>query len=209
MPRVVDAPDWPRVHRWPVAIRYGQLRLTPFTRRDLDEITLIRNRNVSWLSPWDATSPTAAEHAIGALDRVRRMTDAARRGTSLPWVLRWDEARKAPIIGQCTVSNITYGSVQSCTVGYWIDKAYAGRGLMPLAVALAADYAMRTLSLHRVEICIRPENTASLRVVQKLGFRYEGRRPRYIHIAGAWRDHEVFALTPEEVPEGLLARVKV
>jgi ribosomal-protein-alanine N-acetyltransferase len=76
-----------------------------------------------------------------------------------------------------------------------------------VAVALATDYAMITMGLHRIEICIRPENTASLRVVEKLGFRHEGRRPRYIHIAGDWRDHEVFALTAEEVPNGVLSRL--
>ena len=44
------------------------------------------------------------------------------------------------------------------------------------------------------------------RVVAKLGFRPEGLRPRYLHIDGDWRDHLVFALNAEEVPEGLLRR---
>ena len=57
-----------------------------------------------------------------------------------------------------------------------------------------------------MEICIRPENLASLRVVEKLGFRYEGLRRRYIHIDGDWRDHYAFALVREEVPEGVLQR---
>ncbi len=57
-----------------------------------------------------------------------------------------------------------------------------------------------------MEICIRPENAASLRIVQKLGFRYEGLRRRYIHIDGDWRDHYAFALTREDVPQGVLAR---
>ena len=43
-------------------------------------------------------------------------------------------------------------------------------------------------------------------MVEKLGFREEGLRPRYLHIDGAWRDHLVYALTAEEVPEGLLNR---
>ena len=57
-----------------------------------------------------------------------------------------------------------------------------------------------------MEICIRPENAKSLRVVQKLGFRYEGLRRRYIHIDGEWRDHYAFALVREEVREGVLNR---
>jgi ribosomal-protein-alanine N-acetyltransferase len=68
------------------------------------------------------------------------------------------------------------------------------------------DHCFRTVGLHRIEICIRPENGPSRRVVEKLGFREEGLRPRYLHIDGAWRDHLVYALTAEEVPDGLLAR---
>jgi [ribosomal protein S5]-alanine N-acetyltransferase len=68
------------------------------------------------------------------------------------------------------------------------------------------DYCFSALRLHRIEIAIRPENAASLRVVAKLGFRPEGLRPRYLHIDGEWRDHLVFALNAEEVPEGLLKR---
>ena len=64
------------------------------------------------------------------------------------------------------------------------------------------------IGLHRVEVNIRPENAASLRVVEKLGFRDEGLRPRYLHIDGDWRDHLSFALTREEVGDGLLARYR-
>ena len=75
---------------------------------------------------------------------------------------------------------------------------------MPISVALVTDYLMDQVGLHRVEINVRPENTASLRVIQKLGFRYEGLKQRYIHINGDWRDHYVFAITKEELPAGLL-----
>ena len=82
----------------------------------------------------------------------------------------------------------------------------AGQGPTPLAVAMATDYGCGALKLHRVEIVIRPENMASLRVVEKLGFRREGPRPAYLHIDGGWRDHEVFALNADEVP-GCLVEV--
>jgi len=71
---------------------------------------------------------------------------------------------------------------------------------------MATDACFTEYGLHRMEICIRPENAASLRVVQKLGFRYEGLRRRYIHIDGDWRDHYAFSLTREDVPQGVLAR---
>ena len=70
---------------------------------------------------------------------------------------------------------------------------------MPLALAAACDHAFIALGLHRVEVNIRPENSASLRVVEKLGFRDEGMRLRYLHIAGDWRYHRSFALTTEDL----------
>ena len=110
------------------------------------------------------------------------------------------------LVGQLTVSSITWGSLRSANIGYWVDQSVAGRGITPAAVALAVDHCFRAAGLHRIEVCIRPENAASLRVVHKLGFRSEGLRRGYLHIDGDWRDHEAFALTAEEVPEGLLAR---
>jgi [ribosomal protein S5]-alanine N-acetyltransferase len=71
--------------------------------------------------------------------------------------------------------------------------------VIPTALALAGDHALGVLGLHRLEVNIRPENTASLAVVRKLGFRREGLRPHYLHIAGAWRDHVSFALTIEDL----------
>jgi ribosomal-protein-alanine N-acetyltransferase len=77
-------------------------------------------------------------------------------------------------------------------VGYWIDSAVAGRGIMPIAVAMALDYCLGVLHLHRVEVSIRPQNQSSLRVAEKLGLRREGDRPAFLHIDGDWRDHVIF-----------------
>ena len=80
-------------------------------------------------------------------------------------------------VGQLTVNNIVRGSAQFCAMGYWIDQAYAGRGIVPRAVAMAIDHCFGAAGLHRVEICIRPENTNSLRVVEKLGMHEVGLAP--------------------------------
>ena len=120
----------------------------------------------------------------------------------LPFVVTYD----GRLVGQLTVGGITWGSLCSAHVGYWVDQRVAGRGVMPTAVALVVDHCFGAVGLHRVEVNIRPENAASLRVVEKLGFREEGTAPAYLHIDGAWRDHRSFALTAEEVPGGLLRR---
>ncbi|MDR1388291.1 MAG: GNAT family N-acetyltransferase [Propionibacteriaceae bacterium] len=200
-------PVLPRRHRWPVDLRFGDIWLTAFGRRDLAEWGEVRRRNASWLDPWSATPP---ERGRRRSDRamVAYFQSEARHGRMVPWLIRADrQSRPGPLIGQCTLNNIVYGSARFASIGYWIDRDWAGRGLVPAAVALATDYAMRVMGLHRIEICVRPENSASLRVVEKLGFRYEGVRPRYIHIDGAWRDHQCFALDASETPAGLCDRL--
>ena len=129
---------------------------------------------------------------------VRQLDDQS----GMPCIIEY----RGEVVGQLNVANILYGSVSSAVLGYWVVPEVAGQGVTPTAVALITDYLFRVVGLHRVEIDIRPENLASLRVIEKLGFRYEGLKERYIHINGAWRDHYIFALTHEEVSEGVLSR---
>ena len=133
---------------------------------------------------------------------VRRFALQARAGEALPWAVTYD----GRLAGQLTISGITWGSARGGSAGYWVDQDVAGRGVIPTALALAVDHCLFTVGLHRIEVNIRPENHASLRVVEKLGFRQEGLRERFLHIDGDWRDHLSFALTTEDVPGGLLQR---
>jgi len=157
--------------------------------------------NRSWLRPWEATSPDGPVSFDMRLG-VRRLLQQYRDGAGVPFVMEWD----GEVVGQLNVWGIARGSLASATIGYWVSERFAGRNITPIAVALATDICFRELRIHRMEICIRPENVASLRVVQKLGFRYEGLRRRYIHIDGEWRDHYAFALVREDVYEGVLQR---
>ncbi len=75
------------------------------------------------------------------------------------------------------------------------------------ATALVVDHCFTAVGLHRVEATVRPENAASLRVLEKLGFRHEGLFRRYLDVDGAWRDHHCFALTTEDRATGLVARL--
>jgi ribosomal-protein-alanine N-acetyltransferase len=134
---------------------------------------------------------------------VRRLRREAREGRMLPWALTY----QGDLVGQVTVGGITWGSLRSAYIGYWIDQDVAGRGITPTGVAMALDYCFEELKLHRIEINIRPENAASLRVVDKLGLRLEGDRLAYLHIDGEWRDHLVFVAMAGEFPEGLTPRV--
>ncbi len=134
---------------------------------------------------------------------ISSLKSQARRGTGLGFVILYNGI----IVGQLNVASIQHGSVSSATIGYWIAKSAAGNNITPTAVALAIDYLMDEVGLHRIEIDIRPENGPSLRVVEKLGLRLEGIKERFIHIDGAWRDHKVFAITAEEKKGSMLERL--
>ena len=102
------------------------------------------------------------------------------------------------LIGTVNLNEIVRGAFQSCYMGYWIGAPYARQGYMTEAVALAVQFAFEDLGLHRVEANIIPENTPSIALVRRLGFRKEGLSLRYLRIAGTWRDHERWALTVED-----------
>ena len=191
-----------RGRAWPVVLTEGRVSLRPLSRRDARQWRAVRAANVDWLTPWEATHPDPAALAPTYPQMVRSFTREARAGRMLPFAIDYD----AELVGQVTVSGIAWGSLRSAQVGYWVDRRVAGRGIVPAAVALCVDHCFFSLGLHRIEVNIRPENQASLRVAAKLGFRPEGLRRGYLHIDGAWRDHATFALTAEEVPEGLLSR---
>lgn len=190
---------------WPVSLAEGEVGLRPLRLRDAAVLRETRARNAEWLRPWEPTHPELPAQSEGLLPylaTVQAVRREARHGIAMPWAVTWE----GRFVGQVTVGAITWGSARSAQIGYWIDSAYAGRGVMPTAVALAVDHSFFTVGLHRVEASIRPENHKSRRVVEKLGFREEGLRKRQLHIDGAWRDHLCYALTVEDVPGGLLAR---
>lgn len=180
------------------------MRLRPISQRDRDDWRRVRRANAAWLERWDATAPSRSHAQPRSFSSmVRQMRSEARVGRQLPFVVEYD----GRFVGQVTVSNIVRGSAQFASIGYWIDQAYAGRAIIPRAVAMVIDHCLGPVGLHRIEVAIRPENTSSLRVVEKLGINEVGFAPRFLHIDGDWRDHRLFAITQEEVPLGLTQRL--
>lgn len=186
-------------------LSHGPVGLRIIRQRDMSDWREVRIANYEWLRPWEATMPPEAGTAAPTFSSmVRQMRADARAGRMLPFVVTYD----GRLVGQVTVGGIVWGSLRSGYVGYWVDRRYAGRGIIPVAVALAADYCMDELRLHRLEINIRPENVASRRVVEKLGFEFEGARPRYLHIDGDWRDHHCYVHSRETRQARLLEVVQ-
>ncbi|WP_370189838.1 GNAT family N-acetyltransferase [Aeromicrobium sp.] len=189
---------------WPVELSHGDVGVRPLRRSDARAWARLRRADVAWLSPWEATLPPgggAAPLSYRAMIVTQRRR--ARQGRAMPFVVTW----RGEMVGQVTVNGISWGSARWASIGYWIARRHAGRGITPVAVALVVDHLLDTVGLHRVEISIRPENEASLRVVHKLGLDEVGLARGYLHIDGAWRDHRVFQVLADDRRGRMLERV--
>jgi ribosomal-protein-alanine N-acetyltransferase len=102
------------------------------------------------------------------------------------------------IVGVYNVGQIFYGPLCSAYLGYYAFEPFSGQGYMLEAIRLVLSHAFGPLELHRLEANIQPENEPSLALVKNAGFRREGFSPRYLKIAGRWRDHERWAILAEE-----------
>lgn len=198
-------PGWParlgllRVEAGSVGLRKPRLS-------DAGAWSRIRMHDRGHLENWEPTVPGTWEERNGTLSwpaQWSTLRSLARRGMSLPFVITVD----GQFAGQVTVGNVVRGSLCSAWIGYWVASRYTAGGVATAAVALVVDHCFAVAGLHRLEATVRPENRASLRVLEKLGFRQEGVFLRYLDVAGAWRDHLCFALTTEDIPNGLVARL--
>jgi ribosomal-protein-alanine N-acetyltransferase len=102
------------------------------------------------------------------------------------------------ITGVYTLSQIVRRLFQSAYMGYHAVQPFAGQGYMTEGLQLVLRHTFITMKLHRVEANIQPENVASIALVKHAGFRLEGFSPRYLKIAGRWRDHERWAMTIDD-----------
>jgi ribosomal-protein-alanine N-acetyltransferase len=151
-------------------------------------------RNEARLRPWDPPRPSGIlEVPFWEAEAVRAAADCS-DGAIVRWLMF---GRDAPdrIIGRINYTQIVRGPFQSCMLGYAIDGEIEGRGLMHEALQATLRHVFESLHLHRVQANYLPENLRSARLLQRLGFRVEGRAHAYLFINGAWRDHVLTALT--------------
>ncbi len=176
-----------------------RLVLRPPRPADVPAMRNALRKNADHLRPWSA-APAPGEDAA-SLTSVSRAVLRQRREwkTGLAYVFlvapREDDRR---VIGRLALGGVLRGVFQSAYLGYWMDGACQGRGLMTEAVRAGTQFAFTAAGLHRVQAAVMPRNGASLRVMEKAGYRREGLAERYLCIGGKWEDHVLFAVTAEE-----------
>jgi len=154
---------------------------------------LVRDR--AFLDPWEPVRPDTfftLETQQRGLARFREAEDFADFGIFLE---DGDE-----LVGRAQLSGISPTPFANAYLGYFVSERHNGRGYATVGVRLAVDAAFDELALHRVQAAVIPRNVASVRVLEKAGFRREGLALRYLQIAGVWEDHLLYAVTADEWP---------
>ena len=154
-------------------------------RRDefLDAVARSRKLHRHWARP----PRTAKEFE----DSLKRLQSGAHLGY---WVCTED----GELAGVININEIVRGLFRSGYLGYYAFMPHNGRGYMKKGLRAVLKEAFRRHHLHRLEANIQPDNEASRQLVQRCGFRLEGFSPRYLKLAGRWRDHERWAITIED-----------
>jgi RimJ/RimL family protein N-acetyltransferase len=96
---------------------------------------------------------------------------------------------------------VLHDDVERCSaeIGYWVGRAYRGRGIATAAVRGLTAHAFATHALTRVYALPFADNAASRRVLEKAGYRCEGRLRRSAVKDGRVRDQQVYAITDEDL----------
>ena len=162
--------------------------LRPPAASDRREFVSLMRASRSFHKPW-ASAPTDDDRFAAYI------ADAQRPDFEALLVCRIEDLA---ILGFFNLSQIVRRSLQSAYLGYAIGKPFAGNGYMREGLELVLRHAFTEMRLHRIEANIQPGNQASIALARGAGFRREGFSPRYLKIAGRWRDHERWAILADD-----------
>ena len=179
--------------------------IRPLAVDDAPEFAAAVVANRSHTEPWEPIHAEAHYTRAGQAETLRRDVEAWEIGSGYAFAVL-DRDAGDRIIGRIALGNVVHGAWRNATLGYWIAGAAGGRGHGTTAARLICAFAFEHAGLHRVQPAVIPRNVRSIRVVEKAGFRREGRALRYLNIAGRWEDHDIFAMTLEDWEERLRDR---
>jgi ribosomal-protein-alanine N-acetyltransferase len=173
-----------------------KIYIRPYELTDLEDLLDLRVRNRFFLEPFEPIHSPSFYKPQGQMDWIAQAMREreADRGYSFGVFENLSEE----LVGHVALANVVRGAWQNCTIGYWVDRAHNGLGIGTEAVHQAVEFAFVEARLHRVQAAVMPQNGPSLHILQKVGFRLEGRALRYLHINGTWEDHDIYAMTLED-----------
>jgi ribosomal-protein-alanine N-acetyltransferase len=161
---------------------------------DGGELAQVIRDNWDFLSPFEPARDADYFTEAGQRNLIAKLLEEHRQGTALPLVIVQD----GRIVGRIMLTGIVRGPFLSANLGYWLAASVNGRGVATAAAGEVIRTAFGEMGLHRIQAGTLLDNVASQRVLAKNGFVRFGTAPKYLKIAGAWRDHVLFQLINED-----------
>ncbi len=136
-------------------------------------------------------------------EAVKRLLDKYIGRYNNGYTFRWAIIEKTS--GEC-IGQIAYFLVDTHNhfgeIEYCIGTAFQGKGYATEATKAVIKYGFEKIRFHKVQICVRPSNSSSKRVIEKCGFTYEGALRDYFYIDGKYEDRMYYSLIKSEKQEG-------
>jgi len=158
---------------------------------DFAEWAALRESSRAFLVPWEPTWPNDDLTRGAFRRRLKRYAEDLRNDLAYAFLIFRSEDNA--LVGGLTLANIRRGVAQAGSIGYWTGAPFARKGYMTAAMHALVPFCFGTLRLHRLEAACIPDNTASVRLLEKTGFQREGYARSYLCINGVWQDHVLFA----------------
>lgn len=164
---------------------------------DFAEWAALRETSRAFLTPWEPTWPPDDLTRSAFRRRLKRYAEDQRGDLAYAFLIfRSDDNA---MVGGLTLANIRRGVAQAGSIGYWIGAPFVRKGYMTAAVRALIPYGFTTLRLHRLEAACIPDNTASIRLLERTAFKREGYARDYLCINGIWQDHLLYARLKDDV----------
>ena len=187
-------------------VRCRRLWLRPPAMSDYPAWAELRARSREHLTPWEPQWLRDELTRSSFRRRVRHYQREARDDLGYSFLILREQDDQ--LLGGLSLSNVRRGVTQAAVLGYWLGQPFVRNGFMTEAVGALVRFAFEELRLHRVEAATMPNNTTSIRVLERNGFRPEGYARRLLKINGTWEDHVLHALIADEaMPARKLAEV--
>ncbi len=157
----------------------------------------LREKSRDFLTPWEPIWPEDDLTRVAFRRRIRRYQQEIQDDQGYAFFMFREEDDR--LLGGLALSNMRRGVAQACTLGYWMGEAHAGQGYMSAGVRALIPFVFDTLRLHRLEAACMPTNQASIRILERAGFKREGYARKYLSIAGRWEDHLLYAILDQDL----------
>ncbi len=187
----------------PRSLESNRLTIRQWRISDIEEHEeLFQSSFEKHLSPWlppqeESRNPNDRNRQLH--DRVVAMLDKWEEGSDFRFLIVRNSDKR--IVGQLGITGIVRNVNQSGFIGYWIGRDFLNNGYASEATVMAMHYAFEFLRLHRISLWISPDNTASLRIANKLGLRLEGRVKDALYLGGRWQDTVIYTILKAEWEE--------